>query len=98
THSILCLSVSYGFHNASVAVDATDAVAPCTLLHARPRFGTCWHATDSFAYTGLWRNARSPKRCCEVAPAIGSESKHGCRNACEVCKEARTTRRRALSE
>jgi hypothetical protein len=31
-------SVSYRFHVAAIAVDATVAVAPCTLLHARPRF------------------------------------------------------------
>jgi hypothetical protein len=30
-------SVTYRFHNARVAVNASDAVAPCTLLHARPR-------------------------------------------------------------
>ena len=27
-------SVSYRFHNADVAAYASDAVAPCTLLHA----------------------------------------------------------------
>ena len=31
-------SVSYRFHNADIAADASVAVAPCTLLHARPKF------------------------------------------------------------
>src|SRR5262249_46837393 len=42
-------SVSYRFKIANVAVNASDAVAPCTLLHARSgsnlaaaRFGTLW--------------------------------------------------------
>ncbi len=34
THVIPCRSVSYRFYNASAAVEAGDAVAPCTLLHA----------------------------------------------------------------
>jgi hypothetical protein len=29
-------SVSYRFYNAGIAVDASDAVAPCTRLHPRP--------------------------------------------------------------
>jgi hypothetical protein len=33
-------SVSYRFHNAGVAVNANDAVAPCPLLPARMRFGS----------------------------------------------------------
>ena len=31
-------SVSYRFYNAAIATNAGIAVAPCTLLHARPRF------------------------------------------------------------
>jgi len=30
-------SGSYRFHDAAVALNATNAVAPCTLLHAMPR-------------------------------------------------------------
>jgi hypothetical protein len=46
TQQDLLDSLSYRFHNASVAVNARSAVAPCTLLHAG-RVYKCMPLTDS---------------------------------------------------
>lgn len=57
TESAPLESVSYRFSSASAAVNASDAVAPCTRLHLRPfRFRVrALHATRHGLHTQLLR-------------------------------------------
>jgi hypothetical protein len=65
-------SVSYRFHNARLAVNASDAVAPCTLLHG----GRGWRAVPLCVHTsgGTVSVAPSPPPLMLGSCACGSTS------------------------